>query len=83
MPMIIFKCNNPDCTNQITKFFRTPDKIPPFLDCGECSIGKMEKQLSAPTSNKTQIVDNGVQARQVELMDEVVEQEQDKLNRGE
>lgn len=83
MPIIKFKCNNLDCNNEITKYFKTNEKIPPFLNCGECGTGKLEKQLSAPGSNKIQIVDNGVQARQVELMDEVVEKEQDKLNNGE
>lgn len=83
MPLINFVCNNPECNNKICKYFKAHDKIPPFLDCGQCSIGKLEKQLSAPSTNKTQIIDNGHQARQVELMDEVVEKELDKLNEGE
>lgn len=79
MPMITFKCNNPDCDNQITKFFSKMKDVSPFLDCGECGTGKLERQLGAPTSKSTQIIDNGVQARKVEVMNEVVEKERDRL----
>lgn len=43
MPMITFKCNNPDCDNQITKFFSKMKDVSPFLDCGECGTGKLER----------------------------------------
>ena len=79
MPMITFKCNNPDCDNQITKVFNKLKDIPPFLDCGACGTGKLERQLGAPTSKSTQVIDNGVQARKVEVMNEVVEKERDRL----
>lgn len=79
MPMIIFKCNNPDCKNKITKIFKKDHKVPPFLDCGECGTGKLERQLGAPSSHKTQIIDNGLQAKKVELRDVVVDNTQKKL----
>jgi len=81
MPMIIFECNNPDCLNFIKKVFTTKTKIPPFLDCGECGVGKLERTLSAPSKKSTQIIDNGLQVRQVELMDVVMEKELERLNK--
>ena len=72
---IRFVCNNPDCNNSIRKFFRQSKDIPPFLDCGECGTGKLERQLGAPNSHSTQIIDNGIQARQVEISNSVVEKE--------
>ena len=83
MPMILFSCNNPDCDNKITKVFVKIKNIPPFLDCGQCGVGKLERQLSAPGTHKTQIIDNGLQARKVEIMDAVVEKETDRASKGE
>lgn len=80
--IIKFVCNNPDCDNEISKFFKNHKDISPFLDCGACGTGKLERTLGAPSSKSTQFVDNGSQARRVEVMDAVVEKEQ-KKNRGE
>ena len=77
--IILYKCNNPDCANHIKKHFRTHKDIAPFLQCGACGTGMLERQLSAPSSKSTQIVDNGVQSRQVEVMNAVVEKEQERL----
>lgn len=79
MPMIMFKCNNPDCDNEIVKIFTKAKDIPPFLDCGQCGTGKLERQLGAPSSKSTQVIDNGVQARKVEVMNDVIEKERDRL----
>jgi hypothetical protein len=81
MPMIKFQCNNPDCTNEIIKLFVKLKDIAPFLDCGQCGTGKLERQLSAPSSKSTQMIDNGTQARRVEVMDVIIEQETNKLYR--
>lgn len=78
--IIKFECNNPDCDNGIDKFFKSATDIPPFLDCGACGTGKLERTLGAPSSKSTQVVDNGSQARRVEVMSVVVEQEQAKLD---
>lgn len=77
--MIKFECNNPDCNNGITKHFVKVKDIPPFLDCGACGTGKLERQLGAPSSKSTQVIDNGVQARRVEVMNDVVEKERNRL----
>lgn len=78
MPLIHFKCNNPSCDNHISKVFVGKYKIPPFLDCGQCGVGKLERQLKAPSSGKTEFVDNGLQARKIELRDVVIDKETEK-----
>ena len=80
--IIKFICNNPDCNNNISKYYKTAKKIAPFLDCGACGTGKLERSLGAPSTKSTQFVDNGNQARRVEVMNAVVEKEQKKA-RGE
>jgi len=77
--MIKFVCNNPDCDNNITKYYKIADKIIPFLDCGACGTGKLERTLGAPSSKSTQVIDNGMQARKVEVLNAVIEKEQNKL----
>lgn len=79
MPMIRFVCNNPDCRNEITKIFNSAKTIPPFLDCGECGVGKLERTLAAPTTKSTQFIDNGNQSRRVEVSNDVVERERERL----
>jgi len=77
--MILFVCNNPDCDNSIKKYYKKSKDIAPFLDCGACGTGKLERTLGAPTTKSTQFVDNGTQSRKVEVMNKVVEKESDKL----
>jgi len=77
--MILFVCNNPDCDNSIKKYYKNAKDIAPFLDCGACGTGKLERTLGAPTSKSTQFVDNGTQSRKVEVMNKVVEKESAKI----
>lgn len=77
--IIVFVCNNPDCDNKITKYHKTAKDIPPFLDCGACGTGKLERTLGAPSSKSTQFLDNGNQARKVEVLNEVIEKEREKI----
>jgi len=77
--MIKFQCNNPDCENHITKLFTDVKSIPPFLNCGECGTGKLERQLGAPSSKSTQILDDGLQTKRLEIMNDVVEKERERL----
>lgn len=79
--LIKFQCNNEECRNSISKQFKDFKEIPPFLDCGACGFGKLERQLGSPSSNSTQIIDNGMQSKQVEVMNEVVLKEQERLYR--
>lgn len=78
--LIKFYCNNPDCGNEISKFFKSHKDIPPFLDCGACGTGKMEREYSAPSSKSTIVVDNGFQSKSVEVLTEVVAKEEKKVN---
>jgi hypothetical protein len=79
--LIKFLCNNPDCGNNIIKLFKGHREIPPFLDCGSCGSGKLERQLGAPSSKSTQIIDNGLQAKKIEILNETVLKEQEKLSK--
>jgi len=83
MPMIKFQCNNPECDNHINKLYNSSNEVPPFLDCGACGTGKLERTIAAPSSKSTQFVDNGHQARRVEVMQEVIEKETEKLHKDE
>ena len=77
--MIKFMCNNIDCENEITKYYKNFKDIASFLDCGACGVGKLERILGAPTTKSTQFIDNGNQARKVEVLNEVVEKERSKI----
>jgi len=77
--IVLFECNNPECDNSIEKIFKSAKDISSFLDCGACGTGKLERQLGAPSSKSTQVLDNGNQARSVEIMDAVIEKERNRL----
>ena len=74
--LIAFGCNNSKCNNSITKFFKSFKDVPSFLDCGACGVGKLERQLSAPNTKSTVVIDNGVQDRAVEVSSEIIHQEE-------
>jgi len=83
MPMIRFLCNNEDCGNEITKVYSKISDIASFLDCGACGVGKLERTLAAPTTKSTQMLDNGLQTRKLEIMNAIVDKEKDRLEQGE
>jgi hypothetical protein len=62
MPLIKYLC---DC-NTVSKFFRNPKDAPSSIPCEICGKSK-KKQLSSSYVKSIVIVDNGVQARQVEV----------------
>jgi hypothetical protein len=78
--LIKFSCNNPNCRNEISKFFKHHKDIPSFLDCGSCGTGKLEREFGAPTSKSVFVVDNGFQSKSVEVTSEILEREQKKVN---
>lgn len=78
--LIKFVCNNPQCNNEISKFFKNHKDIPPFLDCGSCGTGKLEREFGAPTSKSVFVVDNGYQSKSVEITSEILENERRKVN---
>lgn len=69
MPIIVYAC---ECTHVIKKFVRQVKNIPASFLCEKC--GKdMKKQLSSPNSVSKITVDNGVQARAVEIVPNIIE----------
>jgi hypothetical protein len=75
--LITFKCNG--CGNKITKYFKRVEDIPSFLLCGECGIGTLERQLLPPSNKSTQEIDNGLQAKKIEISNSVVDKESERL----
>lgn len=69
MPMIVFDCK---CGNVKKKFFSNSKKITDNVECDKCK-GKMVRQLSPPSQRSKMVVDNGVQAKAVELDREIVD----------
>lgn len=69
MPMIHYICN--ECGFSARKIFRKPP-YPSTLICDKCN-GSMTKELSAPSSSSKISVDNGVQARRVEISPDIIE----------
>lgn len=81
MPIIFFECSNKDCKNLEEKFYKTNKNIPDELACKKCS-SISDRLLSPPNSISTQIIDNGLQSRQVEVKNIVVEKERERMLRG-
>lgn len=69
MPIIAYSCN---CGHTAKKFFRQVKDAPASLSCNYCNSENMKKTLSAPSSTSKIVVDNGVQARAVEVNPEIV-----------
>ena len=72
MPLIHYVC---ECRYSISKFYRQPKDAPVTLLCIKC--GKDSKKvLKAPSSSSIITVDNGIQAKSVEVNLEVIESNQ-------
>jgi hypothetical protein len=68
MPLIHYLCS---CGLQVSKFYRNAKEAPVGLTC-VCG-NEYKKQLSAPSSKSVLTIDNGVQAKSVEVDLAVVE----------
>jgi len=69
MPRISYYCDT--CSVYKKKFYKNSKEIVNKMKC-ECG-GEQKRQLSAPSSKSTMVVDNGVQAKAVELDREIVD----------
>ena len=74
---MLVKYNCEDCGATVSKYFKKAKDVPDEIEC-ECGED-MERMLGAPATKSTQFVDNGLQARRVELSSEIIQQEKDKL----
>lgn len=66
--LIKYKCNR--CPNEIKKLYKSTDKIPGFLYCGECG-GILEKEMPDVSMSSVEHVDNGLMARRIELRKDI------------
>lgn len=69
MPRIVYSCEK--CSSVKKKFYTAGKEIKKKIEC-ECG-GELVRQLSSPSQKSTMVVDNGVQARAVELDRDIVE----------
>lgn len=70
MPLIAYKC---DCGHSVKKFMRQAKDAPASFVCPVCAVSEMKKQLSSPSSSSKITVDNGHQARAVEISPDIIE----------
>jgi len=70
MPLIAYAC---ECGNIEKKFMRQAKDAPVSFLCPNCKKSDMKKQLSSPSSSSKITVDNGVQARAVEIVPDIIE----------
>lgn len=69
MPRISYLCKT--CKSVDKKIYKSSIEIKNKIEC-KCG-GELERQLSSPSQRSKIIVDNGVQAKAVELDREIVE----------
>ncbi len=62
MPLLYYLCS---CGKNISKFYRVVKDAPPCIIC-ECG-NEYKKQLSSPSRQSVLTIDNGVQAKSVEV----------------
>ncbi len=69
MPLIVYGCES---NHVIKKFVRNPKDAVPSLICSICDKN-MKKLLRSPTNETKIVVDNGFQAKQVEINPNIIE----------
>lgn len=71
MPLIHY---SGECGHSVSKFYRQAKDAPAFFACpADDCYHDLKKQLKAPSSASKVTVDNGVQARAVEINPDIVE----------
>jgi hypothetical protein len=69
MPLIAYVC---ECKNSISKLFRQVAQAPATVICDKCQK-EMKKTLSAPSQSSKITIDNGFQARAVEIVPDIIQ----------
>lgn len=77
MPLIAYACKN---GHVIKKSVRQAKDAPAHLPCAECDL-KSVRQLGAPSSASKIVMDNGHQARAVEITPNIVEINEARANK--
>ena len=78
MPIIAYRCK---CGNAFKKFFRNAKDATSNIECSACG-DSMKRQLSASSFESKLIVDNGIQARQVEVNPDIIEINKERANKN-
>jgi hypothetical protein len=78
MPLIAYQC---ECGCVDKKFVRAASNAPSSLICKVCAK-TMKKLLSAPSSSSKISIDNGFQARAVEITPNIVEINEERSNKN-
>jgi hypothetical protein len=78
MPLISYLC---ECKNSKKKYYRQVKDVPAVIICDKCEK-EMKKCLSSPSSSSKIVVDNGIQARQVEIIPDIVEINEERSNKN-
>lgn len=79
MPLIAYSCEL--CKHVVKKFVRTAKDALSSIICDKCA-NQMKKLLSSPSSTSKITVDNGVQARAVEIHPDIVEINEERSNKN-
>jgi hypothetical protein len=78
MPIIAYSC---ECGTIMKKFYRMAKSAPSCFSCNKCDkIAK--KILSAPSSSSIIVVDNGIQAKSVEVNMEIIESNKERSEKN-
>lgn len=78
MPIIAYGC---ECKHVSKKFYRNAGQAPAFLICDKCQK-EMKRLLAVPSSTSKITVDNGIQARAVEINPEIVALNEERSNKN-
>jgi hypothetical protein len=72
MPLIRYTCTDTKCGEVTSKLFRSSPQIADELPCKKCG-SKAKRTLSSPASSSKITIDNGLQARAVEVDPNIME----------
>lgn len=79
MPLIAFSC--PFCKTIMKKYVRTAKDAQSSFLCDKCG-NSLKKLLSAGSQSSKIVVDNGLQARAVEINPDIVEINEERSNKN-
>lgn len=79
MPRIMYHCSK--CGLNKKRFFNKLTDIADEMECPRCKH-EMERVLGSPSSKSTMIVDNGAQARETEIIHDIIELNKERDEKG-